>query len=33
MICKSEITLEPDDIDGRFGHKSITEKPLVCFRK
>ena len=33
MIRKSEITLEPDDIDGRFGHRQITEKWLVCFQK
>jgi hypothetical protein len=33
MIRKSEITLEPDDVDGRFGHRQITEKWLVCFQK
>jgi len=33
MIRKSEITFEPDDIDGRFGHKQITEKRVGCFQE
>lgn len=33
MIRKSEITFEPDDIDGRFEHKPITEKRVGCFQE
>jgi hypothetical protein len=33
MIRKSEITFKPDDIDGSFGHKPITEKRVGCFQK
>jgi hypothetical protein len=33
VIRKAEITFEPDDVDGFFGHKILTEKPIGCFQK